>query len=262
MQVEEHLKAGQVEQALLVAEDRVRKEPANSEYRICLFQILAVLGQWKRSLTQLNVAAELDAGNLLLAHMYRPAILCEMLRSEVFAAQKTPLVFGEPQPWVSWMIQSMHYCAKENYKAARRLREKAFEEAPAIQGTINGQTFSWIADGDSRIGPIAEAIIDGKYFWVPFSNIQSIHIEAPSDLRDAVWLGASFRWTNSGDSYGFILTRYADSHLQPDALIQLARKTEWIEKPEQTYLGIGQRMFITDTGETSLLESREIVCQA
>lgn len=261
MQVEACLKEGQVEQALAHAEDQVRRDPANPGYRICLFQILAVQGRWQRALTQLNVAGELDASYLLPAHMYRPVLLCELLRAEVFAGRKTPLVFGEPQPWIGWMIQSMHACAQANYTAARDLRDKAFEEAPAVGGTLNGEGFDWIADGDCRLGPVLEAIIDGKYFWVPFSAIGSIHIEEPTTLRDAVWIGATFQWINSGESYGFIPTRYPDSHGHPDPLIQLSRKTEWMEKPEETYLGFGQRMLVTDRGEIPLLEIRTLVCQ-
>ena len=46
--------------------------------RVFLFQLLCVLGQWERALTQLNVAAELDAQALAMAQMYREALQCEM----------------------------------------------------------------------------------------------------------------------------------------------------------------------------------------
>ena len=34
----------------------------------------------------------------------------------------------------------------------------------------------------------------------------------------------------------------------------MARRTDWQEKPGETYLGSGQRMFATDVGEYPLLE--------
>ncbi|MFO1349473.1 MAG: hypothetical protein U1F68_01835 [Gammaproteobacteria bacterium] len=35
-------------------QEQVRKNPANAKYRVFLFQLLAVLGQWERALNQLN----------------------------------------------------------------------------------------------------------------------------------------------------------------------------------------------------------------
>ena len=69
MQTEELVRAGQLEEALSCLEDTIRENPAEAKYRVFLFQLLCVLGDWKRALTQLNVAAELDATNLLIAHM-------------------------------------------------------------------------------------------------------------------------------------------------------------------------------------------------
>ena len=43
--------------------------------------------------------------------------------------------------------------------AAAELRDKAFEEAPATGGTMDGDPFVWIADADTTFGPMVEAII-------------------------------------------------------------------------------------------------------
>ncbi len=39
--------------------------------------------------------------------------------------------------------------------------------------------------------PVLEAMVNGKYYWIPFSRLASIVIEAPADLRDRVWLPAT-----------------------------------------------------------------------
>ncbi len=46
MQAEESLREGRLQDALAELQAQVRKEPANAKYRIFLFQLLAVLGQW------------------------------------------------------------------------------------------------------------------------------------------------------------------------------------------------------------------------
>ena len=49
MDVEEYIKAGQLDEALACAQEAVRKTPAEARPRILLFQLFSVLGQWERS---------------------------------------------------------------------------------------------------------------------------------------------------------------------------------------------------------------------
>ncbi|MDH4239500.1 MAG: tetratricopeptide repeat protein [Phycisphaerae bacterium] len=258
MQAEELLRAGQLSEALAALEAKVRTDPSNDKVRVFLFQLLSVMGDWKRALNQLNVAAELDAVNLLMAQVCRVALNCEALRAEIFAGKRSPLVFGEPDDWIGWLIQANHMIASQKYQASQELRERAFEAAPAIPGSIDGQRFQWIADADSRLGPVLEVIVDGKYYWVPFAAVKQIQIDPPADLRDMVWIPAHFTWVNGGEATGLIPTRYPDSEASEDNAIRLARKTEWTERPGDVYIGLGQRMFATDIDEFSLLQIRQI----
>ena len=257
-EAESLISKGDLRGALDKIQAEIRKQPDNAKFRIFLFQLLSVLGQWDRALTQLNVAAELDKANLLMAQVCREALSCEALRAEIFAGERSPLVFGEPEEWMVWLIQAVKLAAKGEFKAVEELRERAFELAPSIPGTIDGEKFEWISDADSRLGPILEAVIDGRYYWVPFSNISLMKIDKPEDLRDVVWAPANFIWKNGGNSVGLIPTRYSDSHSQDDPALQLARKTDWIEKEGNLFIGLGQRMLATDQGEYPLLECRNI----
>lgn len=258
MQAEELLRAGQIKEALEALEGQVRSDPANAKVRVFLFQLLSVLGDWERALTQLNMAVELDSINLLMAQVCRVALNCEVLRTEIFAGKRSPLIFGQPQEWIGWLIQANQMIAQQKYQASQKLREQAFEAAAAIAGSVDNRRFQWISDADSRLGPILEAIFDGKYYWVPFTAIKQVQIDPPTDLRDLVWIPAHFTWINGGESTGLIPTRYPDSQNSEDNAILLARKTEWIEKPGELYLGMGQRMLTTDIDDFSLLQVRQI----
>ena len=257
-QAEEFLREGRLDEALKAIQDQVREDPSKAELRVFLFQILSVMGDWKRALTQLNVAAELDGEKMLLAEICRPALQSEALRTAVFEGTKSPLVFGEPEEWVGWAIQAARLVAEGQYAAALELRDKAFEAAPAISGQINGKPFGWIADADTRLGPILEVVVEHKYFWVPFSRIQSIRIEEPKALRNMVWAEAQFIWTNGGQAPGLIPTRYAGSEKCENGSVRLGRRTEWTEHEGGHFVGLGQRMLATDEGEYPLLEVRSI----
>jgi type VI secretion system protein ImpE len=258
MQTEELLQSGRLNEALTALENEVRADPANAKLRVFLFQLLSVMGDWERALTQLNMAAELDSMNLLMAQVCRTALHCEAFRTEIFAGKRSPLVFGEPAEWIGWLVQANQMIAEEKYQASQKLREQAFEEAPVIAGSIDGKPFEWISDADSRLGPLLEAIVDGKYYWVPFMAIKRIQVEPPTDLRDVVWIPAQFTLVNGGEATSLIPARYPDSEASEDSAIRLARKTEWLERPGDTYLGLGQRMFATDQAEFSLLQIRQI----
>jgi len=255
---EQALKDGNLEQALADIQMSVRKEPANVKYRIYLFQLLAVLGQWERALTQLNVLADMDAATLAMVQTYREALRCEVLRKEIFAGLKTPLIFGEPQQWIALFQQALKFTAQQKYPEAKSLREQAFELAPASAGIIDGDSFDWLADADVRIGPMLEVIINGQYYWVPFQHIKVLHIDKPADLRDVVWMPAHLLWQNGGDTVGLIPTRYPNSEIDQDSAIKLARKSEWQEPDEGLFVGLGQRLLSTNNNDYALMDVREI----
>ncbi|MCB1771481.1 MAG: virulence protein SciE type [Candidatus Competibacteraceae bacterium] len=241
---------------LTKVQDQVRREPANPKHRIFLFQLLSILGQWERALTQLNVLEEMDASSLPMVQTYLEALRCEMLRADVFAGRRSPLIFGDPEPWVALLLEALRLTAEGHHEQAMPVREQAFEGAPATSGMIDNQPFSWIADADSRLGPVLEAIVNGRYFWIPFHRIGSVKLEAPADLRDLVWMPALFTWSNGGEAVGLIPARYPGSPTSPDPALQLSHKTEWIEQTEDVYIGMGQRMLVTDEGEYPLLDAR------
>lgn len=249
---------GDPEAALQLLQAQVRANPSDAKLRVFLFQLLALLGQWERALSQLEVAAELDASALAMAQTYREALHCERLRAEVFAGRKAPLIFGQPEPWLALLVESLLEAGRGHREQADALRAQAFDAAPACCGTLDGQAFEWIADADMRLGPVCEAIVNGRYYWIPFQQLERIVLDAPEDLRDAVWMPAHFQFGNGGEAVGLIPTRYPGSESDPNPMIRLARRTEWLQAGEGVYHGLGQRVLATDRGDFALMDLREI----
>ena len=240
----------------------VRKEPAVVKHRVSLFQLLSIDGQWDKALTQLNVLSDLDKETESMVGTYREVLRCELLRAEVFAGKRTPLFVGEPDDWVAKLVEALRATAGGKFAEAAVLRAQAFEAAPARSGSINGDAFEWIADADARLGPVVEALVNGKYCWIPFQRLDGLEIEAPCDLRDFVWCPAVFTFAGGGEQMGFIPTRYPGSETSLDEAIRLSRKTEWDDLGAETYSGRGQRMLATDSGDYALLDTRSIKLDA
>jgi type VI secretion system protein ImpE len=255
---QQSVRDGNLSQALDELQQRVRRDPGAAPERAFLFQLLALQGQWERAANQLKVLGDLDAGALITVQLYRPALLCELLRAKVFAGELTPLLFGEPEQWMALMLESVKHIAAGRFEAGANLRAQALEAAPARSGSINGEHFEWLADADSRLGPCLELVIEGKYGWTPFANVRSVRLEAPTDLRDLIWAQATVTWGNGGQVPALLPVRYPELETANDAQ-RLARRTDWVQHPHDTFLGVGQRMLTTDAGDYSFLDVRELL---
>jgi type VI secretion system protein ImpE len=255
---EQSLKAGDPAAALIHLQEQVRAQPADAKLRVFLFQLLCVLGQWERALNQLSVASSLDPSVLAMAQMYGDAVKCEPMRRQVFEGKKSPMVLGQPEQWLALLIESLLLAAQGNHAQSNDLRSRAFDEAPETGGAIDDRPFAWIADADSRLGPVLEAVINGRYYWVPFSRLTKVALEAPEDLRDLVWMPAHLQFENGGEALALIPTRYAGSEASGDGTIALARKTLWSEMGDGVHHGLGQRIITTDVDEKPLMDIRTI----
>jgi type VI secretion system protein ImpE len=220
---------------------------------VFLAQLLCVLGQWERAHTQLNVIADLDPSTGPMRETVGYAIRSELVRAKVFAGQRTPMVIGEPLPWLAQLLESLQQQGQGNAALATELSTQAFEAALATPGSVDGAPFEWIADADSRLGPVLEACVNGQYYWIPFQRIASIEFDPPADLRDFVWAPAQLTFHDRGGTVALVPVRYPASAGSDDPLILLARKTEWQDAGDDRWFGLGQRIFATDAGEFPLL---------
>lgn len=258
MTPEDLLKSGDPDAALAALQDKVRADPSNPKLRIFLFQLLCVLGDWKRAINQLKLSAEMDESATMMAKTYREAIICEVYREKVFLGEKDPLIFGEPAEWLALLIEAQKTLAAGAPDKAADLRARAFDAAPSCSGQINDDPFEWVADADMRLGPVLEIIVNGRYFWLPFTSIGALKMDPPSDLRDAVWTAATLSLRNGGEVAALIPTRYVGTTVTGDAAAKLARATTWTDAGGDTYVGGGQRLLTTDQADYAILDIRSL----
>jgi type VI secretion system protein ImpE len=281
----QNIRSGQFEKALDTLKNSLRDDPADPGLRTLFFQALALVGQWDEASRQLKVLKGLEAPPAqLFSLVYRNAAECEKLRAEVMGGRRKALVFGQPFDWVASMVASLEASPTDSEQSSG-LRDSALESAPASRGKITfadrrnavgrntdsaaDQTdevlqtdeFEWISDADLRLGPILEAIIDGKYFWVPFERMQTVELEPPSSLCDVIWMTARFQWTNGGQSMGLIPTRYPSSESHSDYRVPLAQITDWRDGPIGPE-GLGQRLLATNVTDYPLMDVRRIEIDA
>lgn len=257
MQHEQYLQDGDLQNCLESIQNAIRSDSSNLKHRIFLFQLLLILGSWDRAAKQLDVIANMDISTLPMVNDYRAAIECEKYREDVFLGSRDPVFMGKPDEWQALILQSLKLTSQEKYSDSQLIRNQALEMAPTTQGTINSEAFEWIADADSRLGPLLEVFVEGQYRWVPFTNIKRIAIEKPENLRDFVWVPAHIQWETEGESFVFIPTRYPFSANKSDH-VALSKQTEWQEQASESYIGYGQKIMVTDTNDYPILELRDV----
>jgi type VI secretion system protein ImpE len=245
-----------VKQMLDAALKEVRGAPADASARMKLFRLFALTGQWERAVTQLDTASNLDTSLGMTSMVYKQSLACELFRSEVFQGKRTPVIAGEPEQWLAWLVEALRADATGG---GNSLREQAVEAATARPGSIDGQPFEWIADADPRLGPVCEAFIDGKYFWIPFERISEIRLAPPDDLIDLVWASCDLTFSSGGTKPALIPVRYPGTESTDDDELVQARKTIWQGDEESGFRGLGQRSLVTDATEAGLLDIRSIV---
>jgi type VI secretion system protein ImpE len=178
-EAQEHLQAGRLQEALSALRQAVRKSPADASLRIFLFELLSLVGEWEKALTQLQVVGELDPDSFLLAQAFRPAVQCEVLRGEIFSGKRTPLIFGEPEPWVSSLVQANHLIATGKLKLLpscvnRRLPRRQLLQEVSMANLSSGLPMGFAAWSDAGGYPPK-----AKYYWIPFARMVSIRIGSP-----------------------------------------------------------------------------------
>ena len=139
----------------------------------------------------------------------------------------------------------------------------------------------WYLEDDPRLGPDAGLLFDacdrGQItIYVPTMCLVEIVFlqekgRIAGDLKTKLnaELGSGATGLRLADltesvveAMALIPTRYDGSHLNSSGEVQLARKTEWLELRPEVWVGQGQRVFTSESGDHALMDVREITFQA
>ncbi|MEO8032564.1 MAG: type VI secretion system accessory protein TagJ [Gemmatimonadota bacterium] len=229
MTAKELFQAGKIDEAIEALGGELRSNPADTQRRTFLFELLCFAGNWSRAEKQLDVLGSENAEAAMGMLLLRSALHAEQTRQQMF--ETGPLPFSTTEPG-------------------------------QVSGTLNGQPFQTLVDGDPRIGPRLEVFAAGQYMWIPFAQIASVKIAPPKRLRDLLWPTAIVRPTDAfkgGDLGEVLLPALAPlTWKHPDGPVRLGRVTEWQEIADDREAPVGQKLLLVDDQEIALLEIREL----
>ena len=229
---------------------QLRAQPDSADLRAQLVQLLALEGDWHGALAQLKAWRALAASAAPTVDLLAGSIAGELARERVFRLEAAPTLLTRQSGWTGDMVRTLH---------APEERETLLAHLPANGGELvrraaphAPERFSWLADGDERLGPVCELIVDGVYCWAALHDIQQIRFQPPASAFDLVWRQCHLRLHDGSDHLGQMPVRYPRHEEDSDAH-RLARQTSWRPLP-QGYIGHGQRVWLDGEREWALLD--------
>ena len=257
-QAKELVQGGSLHAAIERVTQAVKATPTDGRLRTVLFELLCFAGDWDRAEKQLDVIGHQDAKMEIGVVTYRSLIAGEKARRRVFEQGVEPHFFQEPPPYIDLQLRALMERQQGLSEAASKTLEEAMTQWPKLRGTINGRPFEEFRDCDDTLGPVLEVLVRDQYVWLPVEQITRVEFQAPTRLRDTLWVEARIETKDHSLAHVVVPALYGRSSEQSDERVKLGRMTDWLALGNNRFQGIGQRMYWVDGSEESLLGIREI----
>jgi len=247
---------GKATEALSAAKDAVRSEPGDLYSRIALCELLALFCDWNRVIDQAAVVRRLGDENTadLLASLAR----AELERRSIFSGEGIPVCLpeiSEPE-WFGPLAESFRAFSTGNIPDFKNFRRAALLQVRQFSVGIDECQVERVGDGDERLGPCLECILQGRYHWLPISEPFSITFSPPTSVRDLIWRPAAFVRGGKPAVFVFIPARFDMSFGGgiSDSLL-LGRETFWNSETGEAgiQIGVGQKVLSTEAEDIPIM---------
>jgi type VI secretion system protein ImpE len=239
----------------------VKSNPLDLRNRIFLFELLCFMGDLQRAERQLDAVAQVsgDATVELGIEIYRGILRAEASRRQLFQGQsRQPKFLSEPPPYTALHLKALTEIIQQDFDEAETSLKESGDLRKSLHGQIDDTHFDDFKDGDDLIAPFLEIIIRADYLWLALEDIVRLEIRPPKTLRDLLWIPGKVELGEQQTIDVFIPVQYYGSSDHAEDPVKLGRMTVWENFGEETNLGKGQRTFLIDGDERSLLEIRTV----
>ncbi|MDI6958844.1 MULTISPECIES: type VI secretion system accessory protein TagJ [unclassified Pantoea] len=242
---------------------QIQANPADANLRATFVQLLCMAGNWTRAQTQLQSWLALTPQAQPTITLLQQAIAGELQRAAVLRGESQPQLPGSAWAWSETLLAALQAEVKGDEARGADLRQQALEQADANPGTLEQQdqsvAFPWLMDGDSRFGPVCEAIVNGRYYWVPFAAIREMQFQAPASVTDLVWRHTLIQLVDGSEQVCQIPVRYPLPAQAEESWLR-ASVTEWqpLGNVDSQFIGLGQKVWLSDSAEFSLMTLQRI----
>jgi type VI secretion system protein ImpE len=258
MGAKELLNQHQLSAAIAELNQDIKRQPTDARLRTFLFELLCFAGDYERAERQLDVIGHQNEKVGIGVEVYKSILRAEAARRRFFDEGIKPTFLFDVPEHVALSVDAQNQLREGHLTEAKALYEQAQRVRTEIRGRLKGQPFMSFRDSDDRLAGILEVIVRDSYIWMPFERIRKVIIAQPKHLRDLLWIPATVEMDDGPVGEVFLPVIYAASELESDDKVRLGKVTEWVDLGGGLAGGIGQKTFIVDDREVSILELGEL----
>jgi len=252
---------GKLQEAIDAQIQAVKGKPGDQSLRLFLFELFAFAGEFERAQKQIDVLKFEEPELLAAAVNYRHCLESEILRRRTFKEGIAPGFLKEPPEHLKLRIEALQQIRAGDHVGAKATLDKAEAATPPYKGTLNDKPFGLLRDCDDLFGPVLEVFAKGKYYWLPYEDIDLLASNPPKFPRDLMWLPANLQVKDGPSGEVFLPVIYPGSSENSDQEIKLGRVADWVQAPGGPVRGVGARLLLIDEDSTNMLAVRQIMAE-
>lgn len=251
MDIQTCLREGDLTKAIELATEVARADPTAIPARAALFELLCFKGDLERAHKQLDVIAGDSMEKAYGATALLGLVRAEDQRRAVFRGEAQPNFPGD-EP--SWAKPRLAYLRGDTSVASADLEK----QRAVVAGTLNGQPFQDLRDGDDLLAPVLEVFAAGGYAWFDWKRIRKLTAEPPRTLRDTLWFPVALE-LDSGEVFdAHVPVLYPGTHECGDERLMVGLETDWNEEGGGFVRGRGRRILFANGEECDILAVRQL----
>lgn len=253
------LEAGQIQEAIQMMNEEVKRNPTDVQRRGLLVELLCVAGRLDRADAQLDLIAQQDVKAALTVALMRQLIRAETARRDFFASGRLPEFLEVPPPYIQRYVEASIQIREKRPGDAKRLLDQAEEQRPKVKGTCNGKAFEDLRDLDDLTAAVFEVLTStGKFYWIPVERVNSIEFRKPERVCDLIWRRAAMTVTSGPDGEVYLPATYCANSAEVSEQALLGRVTEWLGGDAAPMRGVGQVCFLVGDSSVPIMQMETV----
>lgn len=255
----EHYQSGKLADAVSAATQTVKTKPGDLTARHLLSELLCFTGDLDRADKQLDALMQQEPKLGVGAMQFRHLIRAEQARRQFYSEGRLPEFQMLPSDEIKLRLQASCHVRDSAPATAMNLLTEADSRRPKLSGECDGVRFEDFRDLDDVLASALEVVTtNGKYYWLPFENVQSMEFRKPERPRDLYWRSLHVVTRDGIEGEVYVPVLYVDSYLQGDDLTRLGRYTDWQGGEGAPVRGVGLKTFLVGEETKTILEITKV----
>ncbi len=255
--IRELLSSGQLEAAIGHAQTTLRQDPAATDVRACLIELLCLDGQLERADEMLMSLAKHQPDWLAGAANLRQLMRAQHARVALTNGQLADDVVATEGEQLEALLATHLALSEGRYSdAAEAAGRLEAGRSPAIYqvGDLAGD----FRDCDDSLAGFFEGLgTDGHYYLWLWSDIQEVEFHRASSPVELIWRRASVTLKDGRQGEVFVPLTYLNSVTETQ---KLGRETDWQSHDDKLITGLGLKMFLLGDEAITLEGLQRLTC--